>query len=87
MTSYWNPLKLRPTEIIYSPHAVDRLIQRQISTAEVEEVLAKPDFLVKQSQDKITTYTKIGTRTDNSLAVVAVEQDCNIEVITVMVNF
>ena len=38
-------------EIRYSPHAVDRMIQRQISTAEVEDVLAKPEGSIKQSQD------------------------------------
>ncbi len=73
--------------IKYSPHAVDRMIQRRISTAEVEDVFAKPDGLIKQSQDKIIVYREIGTRVDNSLAVVAVEQNGNIEVITVMVNF
>ncbi len=74
-------------EIKYSPHAVDRMIQRQISTAEVENVLAKPDGLIKQSQDKSIVYKEISTRTDNSLAVVAVERDGNFEVVTVMVNF
>ena len=74
-------------EIRYSPHAVDRMIQRQISTAEVEDVLAKPDGLIKQSQDKLIVYKKVNTRTDNSLAIVAVEQNGNFEVITVMVNF
>ena len=74
-------------EIRYSPHAVDRMIQRQISTAEVEDVLAKPDGLIKQSQDKLIVYKKVDARTDNSLAVVAVEQNGNFEVITVMVNF
>jgi hypothetical protein len=74
-------------ELRYSPHAVDRMIQRQISTAEVEDVLAKPDGLIKQSQDKVIFYKKINTRTDNALAVVAVEQDGNFEVVTVMVNF
>lgn len=74
-------------EIRYSPHAVDRMIQRQISTAEVEDALANPDGLIKQSQDKIIVYKKINSRTDNSLAVVAVERDDNFEVVTVMVNF
>ena len=74
-------------EIRYSPHAVDRMIQRQISTAEVAEVLAKPDGLIKQSQDKIIVHKKLNTRTDNSLAVVAVERDGNFEVVAVMVNF
>ena len=74
-------------EIRYSPHAVDRMIQRQISTAEVEEILEKPDGLIKQSQDKIIVYRKIEARTDNSLAVVAVEREGNFEVVTVMTNF
>ena len=43
--------------------------------------------LIKQSQDKIIVYKKITTRTDNALAVVAVEHDGNFEVVTVMVNF
>ena len=55
-------------------HAVDRMIQRQISTAEVEDVLTKPDGLIKQSQDKVIVYKKVDARTDNTLAVVAVEQ-------------
>ena len=63
------------------------MIQRQISSADVEDVLAKPDGLIKQSQDKLIVYKKVDARTDNSLAVVAVEQRGNFEVITVMVNF
>lgn len=74
-------------EIKYSPHAVDRMIQRQISPSDVEEVLKKPDGLIKQSQDKLIAYKKINTRTDNSLAVVAVEREGNVEVVTVMTNF
>lgn len=53
------------------------MIQKQISTAEVEDVLAKPDGLVKQSQDKIIAHKKMSIRTDNALAVVAVERAGN----------
>ncbi len=74
-------------EIRYSPHAVDRMFQRQISTIEVEDLLIKPDGVIKQSRDKVIAYKKIRGRNDNSLAVVAVERDGNFEVVTVMVNF
>lgn len=78
---------LQLMEIRYSAHAVDRMMQRQISTAEVEDVLAKPDGLIKQSQDKMIFYKKLNTRTDTALGVVAVERDGNQEVVTVTVNF
>lgn len=74
-------------QITFSSHAVDRMIQRHISTAEVEDLLAKPDGLIKQSRDKVIAYKRMPGRRDNSLAVVAVELDGNFEVVTVMVNF
>ena len=74
-------------KIKYSPHAVDRMIQRQISTIEVEDLLVKPDGLIRQSKDKIVAYKNIKGRSDNSLAVVAIQQNGSIEVVTVMVNF
>ena len=74
-------------EIRYSPHAVDRMIQRRISTAEVEDLLIKPDGLVKQSKDKVIAYKNMKGRSDNSVAVVAVERDGGFEVVTVMVKF
>ncbi len=74
-------------EIRYTPHAVDRMIQRQISTADVEVLLTEPDGSIRQSQDKIIVYRNIEHRPDNALAVVAVERGDHIEVITVMVNF
>ncbi|MCY4531834.1 MAG: DUF4258 domain-containing protein [Gammaproteobacteria bacterium] len=74
-------------EFRYSTHAVDRMIQRQISTVEVEEILINPDGLIRQSRDKVVAFKKIEGRSDNSLAVVAVERDGNIDVVTVMVNF
>ena len=74
-------------EIKYSSHAVERMLQRRISPREVEAVLTEPDGLIRQSRDKFVAYGKIDGRTDNSLAVVAVEGDGVREVITVMVNF
>ena len=74
-------------EIRYSPHAVDRMIQRRISTAEVEDLLIKPDGLIKQSKDKVIAYKNMKGRSDNSVAVVAVERDGGFEVVTVMVKF
>ena len=73
--------------IRYSPHAVDCMIQRRISTTEVENLLINPDGLFRQSRDKVVTYKKIEGRKDNSLAVVAVEQDGDFDVVTVLVNF
>ena len=63
------------------------MIERQISTTEVEELLGKPDGLIRQSQDKVIAYRELEGRKDNAIAVVAVEQDGNFEVLTVMVNF
>ena len=74
-------------EIKYSSHAVERMLQRRISPREVEAVLTEPDGLIRQSRDKFVAHGKIDGRTDNSLAVVAVEGDGVREVITVMVNF
>ena len=74
-------------EIRYSPHAVDRMIQRRVSTTEVEDLLLKSDGLIRQSKDKIIVYKKMKGRTDNSLAVVAVARGRNFDVVTVMVNF
>ena len=78
---------LLPMQIRYSPHAVDRMIERQISTTEVEELLGKPDGLIMQSQDKVIAYREFERRIDNAIAVVAVGQGGNFEVVTVLVNF
>ena len=74
-------------EVLYSPHAVDRMLQRNISTDEVEIVLNSPDGTIKQSSDKVIFFKKMVGRTDNRLAVVAVQQQNRYEVIAVMVNF
>jgi len=75
------------TEVKYSAHAVERMIQRHISPREVENILMEPDCIIRQSKDKIIAYKKIKGRKDNSLAVVVVEMNGGQEVVTAMVNF
>jgi len=74
-------------QIRYSPHAVDRMTERKISTSDVESILTKPDGVLRQSMDKLVLYKKLEARGDNAIAVVAVEQNNGFEVVTVMVNF
>ena len=75
-------------EIKYSSHAVERMIQRNITTQDVELLISDPDGKIKQSKDKIIFYKNIKHRDDNLMAAATV---LNIrdtyEVITVMVNF
>ena len=75
-------------EIIYSSHAVERMIQRNITTNDVALLITDPDGTIKQSRDKIIFYRRIKHRKDNLIAAVTVVRKKNIyEVITVMVNF
>lgn len=74
-------------EIKFNSHAVERMFQRKVSAQEVEDLLAKPDGVIRQSRDKVIAYKRIGCRTDNAVAVVAAEGKGAWEVITVMVNF
>ena len=75
-------------EIKYTPHAVERMMQRNISPKEVELLLNKPDGTIQQSMDKFIYFKQIKGRKDNALAAVTVKIESNrFEVITVMVNF
>ena len=75
-------------EIIYTPHAVERMMQRVVSPQEVELLLGNPDGIIAQSKDKFIYYKKIRGRKDNVLAAVVVHKRNDLyEVITVMVNF
>ena len=75
-------------DIKYSSHAVERMIQRKITTGEVELIIKSPDGEIKQSNDKYIYYKKIKLRNDNLLAAVTVKRSMKvIEVLTVMVNF
>ena len=74
--------------IKYRPHAVDRMLQRNISTTEVELILSDPDGTIKQSRDKYIYYKKLKGRKDNLIAAVTLTRSRNdFEVLTVMINF
>ena len=74
--------------IKYSAHAVDRMLQRKITTIQIERILNDPDGKIHQSKDKIIFYKILRERKDNALAVVTVLKEAdNYEVITVMINF
>lgn len=79
---------ITPMNIKYSSHAVDRMLQRRISTKDVELVINEPDGKIKQSQDKFIFYKKLKGRKDNLIAAITVLRSANtFEVITVMINF
>mgnify|MGYP003683567653 CR=1 FL=1 len=64
------------------------MIQRNISTKDVELILGEPDGKIKQSQDKYIFYKKIKGRKDNLIAAVTVLRSVNTyEIVTVMINF
>ncbi len=64
------------------------MIQRKISTEEVELILASPDGKIRQSMDKIIYYKNLKGRKDNSVAAVTllIKNSCY-EIITVMIDF
>lgn len=76
-------------EFIYSTHAVQRMIERSITTADVEAVITKADGSIPQSRDKKIFYKRMRHRKDNLIAVVAVQRSSELptEIITVLVNF
>lgn len=74
-------------EVRYRSRTVERMIQRGISPRDIEDILGKPDRTIRQSMDKVIACKRIEGRNDNSVAVVAVEENQAWEVITVMVNF
>ena len=75
-------------EIKYRSHAVDRMLQRNISTGEVKLIINEPDGMIKQSRDKFIYYKKIKGRKDNDIAAVTlIESKDTLEVLTVMIDF
>jgi hypothetical protein len=75
-------------ELVFSKHAVEQMLKRNISPEEVEMLIKRPDGKVSQSRDKQVLYKHFPKRTDNLIAVVVVNQSANIlEVVTVMHNF
>jgi len=75
-------------EIKYSKHAVERMLQRKISTQDVDLILAEPDGEIRQSKDKFIFYKSIKGRKDNAVAAVTVlKKKREFEIITVLINF
>ncbi len=75
-------------KIKYSSHSVDRMLQRNISTKDVELILNEPDGKIQQSQDKFIFYKKLKGRKDNLIAAVTViRTKKTYEIVTVMINF
>ncbi len=74
-------------KIKYSSHSVDRMLQRNISTKDVELILNEPDGKIQQSQDKFIFYKKLKGRKDNLIAAVTViRTKKTYEIVTVMIN-
>jgi hypothetical protein len=75
-------------DVKYRAHAVDRMLERKISTTEVEMILLEPDGVIKQSLDKYIYYKKLKGRTDNMIAAVTItKKHKSFEVLTVMIDF
>lgn len=74
-------------EIKFTPHAVERMMQRKISPQEVESLLTDPDGSIVQSKNKYIFYRNIKGRKDNDIAAVAIHKKDYYEVITVMIKF
>ena len=75
-------------EIKYRSHAVNRMLQRKISTDEVELILKEPDVVIAQSLDKFIFYKKLKSRRDNLIAAVTlIKSKDTFEVLTVMIDF
>lgn len=73
--------------VVFRPHAVERMIERGLKPGDIEAVLNKPDGTIRQSRDKRVYYKALRGRKDNDVAVVALEGQTGFEVITVLVNF
>ena len=73
---------------VLTPHAVERVVNRKISMAELELLILSPDEVIAQGP-KYLLVKKLKGRKDNNVAAVIIEkkeQDLWV-VITVMVNF
>ena len=64
------------------------MLQRRITTIQIERILNDPGGMIHQSRDKIIFYKTLKDRKDNALAAVtALKGADTYEVITVMINF
>ncbi len=75
-------------ELVFSKHAVEQMLKRNISPEEIEMLVDHPDGSFSQSRDKQVIYKRFPRRKDNLIAAVLVRQKLNThEVVTVMHNF
>ena len=68
----------------YTDHAVQRMMERDITHDLVLAVISNYDGKIKQSQDKQIFYKKVKNREDNLIAVIIVG---NSNILTVMTYF
>jgi hypothetical protein len=70
-----------------SPHAAQRMAERNFTVAELEIILDEPDFVLHQGP-KLIFSKNVMSRKDNMLAAVVLEKRKDLWlVITIMVNF
>ena len=75
-------------ELVFSKHAVEQMLKRQITPEEVETIVFHPDGDFSQSRDKQVLYKRFTKRKDNLIAVVVILRKVDVfEIITVMHNF
>ncbi len=74
--------------LVFSKHAVDQMLKRNIDVEEIEILIDHPDGQFSQSRDKQVLYKRFSKRRDNLIAAVIVSQPTKfLEVITVMHYF
>jgi len=66
--------------ITYSIHAMQRLIERNITRYQIEKVIINPDYTIKRVDQEIEAYKEFSART---LKVVFIEKESYIKVITI----
>ncbi len=71
-------------ELLYTEHAVKRMLERKISTEVINDIVKSFDGKILQTCDKEILYKKIKNRDDNLIAIILVQ---NTEILTVMNNF
>jgi Domain of unknown function (DUF4258) len=73
---------------VLTPHAVEKILDRNISILELEQLLRYPDEVIEQGPKFIFVKSFAG-RKDNSIAAVIIEKKGKHlwVVITVMINF
>ncbi len=75
-------------EIVFSEHAVIRMLERSITPDMVRAIIRSPMGKIRQSRDKWIFYKSFAVRRDNHVAAVVVERvGERFEVITVMIDF